>query len=257
MKLLASECEVDLTVIVTCYNEEDLIGETLGNVMGSLRKVGCSHEVIVIDDASRDHSVAKIREYISDHPEMLIALKVNDQNRGLGNNYVEGAFLGRGKYYRLVCGDAAEPQEVLIPLFQQLGKADMVIPYQLQKDVDGKSMLRKALSVTFTSLVNVISGYRIKYYNGSAIHLRYNVMRWHPSSYGFGVQADIITRLLDEGASYMQIPSSSVDRKGGGASALTIRNCLSVGHTLLEIAIRRLRRLLYGRTMPKSREIRA
>ena len=131
----------------------------------------------------------------------------------------------------------------------------MVVPFQEQKNVLGKSPARKLLSNTFTFLVNTISGHKIKYYNGLAIHLRYNVLRWHPSSYGFGFQADIITRLLDEGATYMQIPSSSVDRKGGASSAMTLRNTLSVGHTLLELAIRRLRRLLYGHNSPKAVEI--
>ena len=36
------------------------------------------------------------------------------------------------------------------------------------------------LSGTFTFLVNTISGFRLHYYNGLAVHLRYNVMRWHP-----------------------------------------------------------------------------
>ena len=88
-----------------------------------------------------------------------------------------------------------------------------------------------------------------------AIHLRLNVLRWHPSSYGFGFQADIITRLLDEGMSYLQVPSSSVDRKGRKSTALTTRNFLSVCHTFLEMTIRRLRKCLYGKNLPKAVEI--
>jgi hypothetical protein len=65
----------------------------------------------------------------------------------------------------------------------------------------------------------------------------------------------MITRLLDEGASYVQIPSTSIDRKSSASSALAMRNVLSVWHTLLELAIRRFRRFLYGRTMPKPVEV--
>ena len=245
----------DITVIVTCYNEEALIAATLANVTGALEEVGCSYEVIVVDDLSTDNSAARVREYMLAHPSCPIKLKTNQTNRGLATNYIDTAFEARGKYYRLCCGDDAEPKEILTEVFRHIGRADIVIPYQNQHKVRGKSFFRRLLSNTFTLLVNLISGYKIKYYNGLAIHLRYNVMRWHPSSYGFGFQADMITRLLDEGASYIQIPSCSVDRKGGGSSALTMRNFLSVTHTLLEMAIRRVRRLLYGRTMPKPREI--
>ena len=247
--------QVDITIVITCYNEEEFIVDSLESVVGALEVVGCSYEIIVIDDVSSDNSVPKVREYLSRHPDLPIRLKVNEVNRGMANNYVEAAFLGRGKYYRLCQGDDPEPRDVLVNIFRHLGAADIVIPYQLQEEVVGKTPARKLVSKLFTLLVNLISGYRLKYYNGLAIHLRYNVMRWHPSSYGFGFQADIVTRLLDEGASYMQIPSSGIDRKGGASTALNMRNFLSVTHTLLEIAFRRVRRALYGRTMPKPREI--
>ena len=247
--------EPDITVAITCFNEQEFIVDSMESVIGALRECGFPYEVIVVDDVSKDDSVLRVREYMKKHPEYPIRLITNRVNRGLGNNYVEAAFLGKGKYYRLCCGDNAEPKEVLVQLFRHLGKADMVIPYQNQEKVAGKSRFRKLLSRTFTFLLNFISGYRIKYYNGLAIHLRYNVLRWHPTSYGFGFQADLITRLLDEGASYVQVPSTSIDRKGSASAALKMRNILSVGHTLLEIASRRLRRMLYGRTMPTPVEI--
>ena len=247
--------EIQITVVITCYNEESFITDTLDNVTEALREVGCSYEVIVMDDVSPDQSVRKIRSYLQAHPDLPIVLKVNETNRGLANNYVEAAFLGRGKYYRLCCGDNSEPKEALVHAFKHIGTADIVIPYQVQDEVAGKTKGRKLLSKTFTFLVNLISGYNLKYYNGMAIHLRYNVMRLHPSSYGFGFQADILTRLLDEGASYIQIPSTGIDRKGGGSTAINLRNILSVNHTLLELAIRRFRRLLYGSTMPKPLEV--
>jgi hypothetical protein len=68
-------------------------------------------------------------------------------------------------------------------------------------------------------------------------------MRWGPYSFGFGFQAELITRLLDEGATYLEIPVfASHEEKAGGNSALNWRNYLSVGHTLLEIFIRRIRK---------------
>ncbi len=119
----------------------------------------------------------------------------------------------------------------------------------------GRPALQVSHSGIFTWLVNVISGYKIKYYNGLAIYLRYDVMRWHPSSYVFGFQADMVTRILDEGTRYIQIPSTSIDRKGKNSSALSIKNFLSVTHTLIEIAIRRLRKFLYPNDFLKPNEI--
>jgi len=247
--------EIDITIFISCYNEEDFIVNTIVNVTNALKAAGRSYEVIVVDDVSRDASVARVREYVAKHPAEPVTLKVNPANRGLANNYVEAAFLGRGKYYRLCCGDDSEAPDALLNIFKHLGVADIIVPCQNQDQVAGKPPGRRWLSRTFTFLVNLISGYHLKYYNGMAVHLRYNVMRWHPSSYGFGFQADILTRLLDEGASYIQVTSYGNDRKPGASTALSLRNILSVCHTLLELAIRRFRRLLYGRTMPKPVEI--
>lgn len=247
---------IDITVMVSCYNEQDTIVDTLENTVSSLEEVGLSYEIIVIDDHSTDNSSQRVLEYQTRHPSNHITLKVNEKNLGLAYNYVDCAFLGRGKYFRLICGDNVEPKNTLIEVFKYTGKADIILAYQIQNKVIGKSAFRKLLSMTFTKVVNLISGFNIKYYNGLATHLRYNVMRWHPISYGFGFQADILTMLLEQGSSYIQVlVEGSVDRKPENSTALTMRNFLSVCHTLLEIAIRRFRKILYGKNWPKPVEL--
>lgn len=246
--------DLDLTVVVTCYNEAAFIKAALDSLLAAIAEFDFSYEVIVIDDASRDNSVQRVREYIATRPNLPIRLKANAVNQGFGNNFVDGAFMGRGKYYRLCSGKDAEPKEVIVNLLNQIGKAEIIIPYNY-RPVIGKSRMRNFLSGTYTVLVNFISGYEIRYYNGLGIHLRQNILRWHSSTFGFGFQADIITRLLDEGVSYLQVPTYSIDRKGSASTALRMRNILSVAHTLLEIGIRRLRNYLYGRMTPVPLEI--
>lgn len=254
--LKSTDDETDITILITCYNEENYIVDTIENVISALDEVGVTYDILVIDDVSSDNSVQRIEKYLRDHPHLPVHLNVNERNRGLANNYVDGAFLGKGRYYRLCCGDDPETRESLVHVFRNIGKADMILPYQDQKAVAGKSGGRKMLSRTFTFLINTLSGYKIKYYNGSAIQLRYNVMRWHPNSFGFGFQADMVTRLLDEGVTYMQVRTlEAIDRKGGDSSALKIRNILSVWHSILEILIRRVRRCLYGDRSLRAREI--
>lgn len=248
--------QTDISILITCYNEQSFIVETIENVIAALKDANLSYEIIVIDDVSKDNSVKVINEFIQKHPEYPIKLVVNKINRGLANNFVDGAFLGKGKYYRLCCGDNPELKETLAHLFRHIGVADLIIPFQVQTEVIGKNLYRRLLSQFAVLLVNTISGFKIKYYNGSPIFLRYHVMRWSPITYGFGFQMDIITRLLEEGVNYVQIQSfNTIDRKGKNTTALSMRNLLSVAHTLLEIAIRRIRRILYHKHLPKAVEI--
>jgi glycosyltransferase involved in cell wall biosynthesis len=234
----------DLTIVIPCLNEEAHIRDTLDTVASAMGELPHSYEILVIDDGSTDKTAPIVESYSRQHPEVPIRLHRNLRNRGLTRSYVDGAFLGRGKYYRLVCGDNPEPKEALLAVFNELGKADMIIPYH--SAVEGKPFLRRTLSRTYTKLVNTLSGYRIDYYNGCALHLRYNVMRWGPYSFGFGFQAELITRLLDEGASFVEIPiSANHVEKPASNSAINVGNFLSVGHTLLEVFIRRLRKRVF------------
>jgi SAM-dependent methyltransferase len=237
----ADQNPLDITIVVPCLNEQHHIGPTLDTVVAAMMELPYSYEVLVVDDGSTDDTSKVVGNYKGAHPALPIKLIKHAVNRGLTRSYVDGAFLGRGTYYRLVCGDNVEPKEALVACFSQLGKADMIIPYR--GPLPGKSWFRQRLSNFYTVLVNLLSGYRIRYYNGLATHLRYNVMRWGPYSFGFGFQAELITRLLDEGATYIEIKVDGTHtEKSGGNSALNLKNFLSVGHTLSEVLIRRIRR---------------
>jgi glycosyltransferase involved in cell wall biosynthesis len=239
----ATESSLDLTIVIPCLNEEAHIKDTLDTVAAAMRELQYSYEILVIDDGSTDRTAEIVEAYAIAHEELPIRPHRNPRNRGLTRSYVDGAFLGRGKYYRLVCGDNPEPKETLLAIFNQLGNADMVVPYH---SVQGKPLLRRTLSRFYTKLVNILSGHNITYYNGCALHLRYNVMRWGPYSFGFGFQAELITRLLDEGANYIEIPVKTRHvEKSVRNSAINIGNFLSVGHTLLEVLIRRLRKNVF------------
>ena len=235
--------DVTLTAFVSCYNEAEFIVQTLGDICAALRTAKLSFEIIVIDDCSRDDSSERVRRFIAEHPEESIILRCNLVNKGLAQNFVEGAFLGRGRYYKLFCGDNTEPPESIVKICSQIGRADIIIPNY--STVEGKSGFRKWLSNTYTNFVNMVSGNHISYYNGLHVHRRYNIMRWHPNTRGFGFQADIICMLLENGMTYLEVSVPAINRNESGA--LTVRNILSVGHTLLDIMIRRLAARVYGR----------
>jgi len=230
-----------LTLFVACYNEEKNIRGTLETLRQALAEFSFTWEIIIIDDCSTDGSVHAIKQYMSEHPALPIYLKVNETNRGLGYNFTECAFLGRGRYYRLVCGDDVEPVETFRTVFGALGKADMVL---CRQTCTGRTLFRQALSRTYNGLVNTIGGYNIAYYHGLAVHRRYNVMRWHSGSEGFGFQADLITRLLDQGVPYIEVETKAKERETGHSKALHLGNFLSVAHMFQELFIRRIKRCM-------------
>lgn len=62
-------------------------------------------EVIYLDDASEDNSVALIRQFMQKNPDMRISLKVHSDNKGLLQTKTELLKLATGKYIMLCDAD--------------------------------------------------------------------------------------------------------------------------------------------------------
>ena len=188
-----------------CYNESQYIANTLDNVRTALAELGkFAYEIVVIDDCSTDKSPRAILDYLNRYPHERILFRRNLVNIGWAQNYIDAAFIGRGKFFRVVCGDESEPKRTMIDIFNCIGDADILVPYYASSE--GRSLYRLTMSRAYTALVNLLSGFHLRYYNGLHVHLRYNVMRWHSNTRGFGFQADILCLLLEQGFSYKEIP---------------------------------------------------
>ena len=236
---------VDITFFVPCFNEEGNIKNTLNEITEAVNQTPLSYEIIVVDDKSQDSTNDIVRHYIQDHSSKNIFLIENEINLGLGRSYIDASFVSNGKYYMLVNGDNAEPKETIAAILSKVGEADMIIPYF--GEYDSRSMLRVYASKTFTFLINLISGYKIKYYNGPVVHKTFNVMRWSPDTHGFAYQAEIIVKILDEKGTHKHVMIKNSDRMEGSSKAFTLVNIFSVAHSILQIFLRRLRTLLFYR----------
>lgn len=242
--------EVEITIMVPCFNEETRVVPTLKTIEAAMRVVGRSYEIIVADDGSTDRTAAVVEEFINLNPQISIRLYRNPCNLGLARTFVDMAFRGRGKYYRVVSGDDVEPPETIAAICSKMGEADIIVPYH--RSLEGKSAIRRLISRTYTVLVNTITGYSLYYYNGWPLYRRFHVMRWAPYNYGFSCQADLITTLLDQGATYVEVAiAASHQTKDRSVSALHFQNFVSAGHTLFEMMLRRIRRIVFESKRPR------
>ncbi len=69
-----------LSVIVTSYNYENYIGQTLDSLVN---QTNTDFSIIVIDDGSKDNSVSIIKEYAKKYDSITFIQHENGQNKGL------------------------------------------------------------------------------------------------------------------------------------------------------------------------------
>lgn len=227
----------DITLFVYCCNHEATIVDTLATIREAMDVVEKSYELVVIDDHSEDRSAELVHGFMAEFPKLGVVLRVNKRRKGLADNYIDAAFIGCGKYFRMVRGDDSEPVETMVDVLKSIGDADVVVPYYVFSHHGTHDPHMRSRG---TRLLNLMSGHQINYYDAAHLHLRYNVMRWHPVTEGAAFQADLLCRLLDEGFTMKQVPCRAMPRNAPPQESRA-RRTLSMLHLLLHLLFRRLR----------------
>ncbi|HTM18954.1 MAG TPA: dolichyl-phosphate beta-glucosyltransferase [Kofleriaceae bacterium] len=131
---------IELSVIVPAYNEEQRIAPTLASVDDYLAASGITYEIVVVDDGSRDGTVALVEEIARKRP--AIRCIPTKPNRGKGHA-VRVGMLGAVGAIRLMCDadgsiPAFEIPRVVNPI--RMGEVDIAIG---SRRADGAQVGRK------------------------------------------------------------------------------------------------------------------
>lgn len=91
-----------VSVIVCTYNQEDTIGAALDSILA--QRTDFDFEVLVADDCSGDRTPDICRDYERRYPEKVRAI-INEENKGVADNYFDTLYECRGKYIADLAGD--------------------------------------------------------------------------------------------------------------------------------------------------------
>lgn len=231
-----------VSVVIPAYNEEKNLAQTVKFLVDRLNENGISDfEVLIFDDNSTDNT-GKIADELSEkHPQIRVIH--NPRNMNLGYNITKGFQLASKEYCGFIPGDNETEPETLDNVFQNLGRADIVIPYI--KNPEARPWGRRILSKTYVMIINIAFSLNMKYYNGMCYFKTEMVKKVPVSTYGFAYMTEILVKLLKSGASFIEVPMINRVRERGATKAFRIKNIVSVFKTFLtlfyEIQILRMR----------------
>jgi len=155
-----------VTVIVPCYNEQDIVAATVRKLCDLMKATHRPYEIIVVDDGSTD---ATPHELLSCLYEAHLTVLRNETNRGYGFSIKRA--VAQAQYDTLVLTDAdgTYPIERIPELLGMMDGADMVVGARTGESVriplarrPAKWALRKlAEYLTKTRIPDLNSGLRV------------------------------------------------------------------------------------------------
>lgn len=145
-----------ISVIIPCYNESALIGETIDAVLQVLRSEHYDFEIIVVDDGSSDDSADKIQNLSVQCPELQTFILT--RNFGQTTAYEIGLEQAIGKKIVLFSGDLEIPAAEILKVVDALDTFDFV---NTERDARWGG-LHATKSKIANALLNRISGLSIQ-----------------------------------------------------------------------------------------------
>ena len=145
----------EFSVVMPAYNEANSICKTLQKITKYLKNINISYEIIVVDDGSRDDTVALIKNF-SNLDKNVILLK-NPKNKGKGFSIKRGILYARGKYILFTDVDLSVPIRELTKFIPYLNDGyDIVIGSRRIKGsqiINPQPLYRRLLGSVFYQIV--------------------------------------------------------------------------------------------------------
>ena len=164
----------ELSVVIPLYNEEANVEPLLSELFGVLRGLGRTHEVICVDDGSRDGTFARLAAFAQHEPALrVIRFRLNFGQTAAMSAGIEAA---RGGVIVPMDGDLQNDPKNIERLLATLEQGyDVVSGWR--RDRKDKEFGRKLPSRIANRLISTISGVRLHDYGCSLKAYRRDVLR--------------------------------------------------------------------------------
>lgn len=151
---------IQVSVVVPVFNEEDNIGELSRRLAETLQKNYPSHEIIFVDDGSKDKSFSLLKEIAKSNPNVRL-VKFN-RNYGQHNAIFAGFAQAKGGIIVTIDADLQNPPEEIVKLVRKMDEGYEVVGGFRESRQD--SILRKIPSFFVAKMTSKFVGVHLKDY---------------------------------------------------------------------------------------------
>jgi len=207
-----------LSVVIPVYNEEDIIDQTVHEIVAELVENRIDFEIVLVNDTSTDNT----REVLVDLQERYgqIVLTDNSLPRGFGRAVSSGLKVATGEAIVVVMGDMSDAPEDIVSYFRVLEngydcafgsrfiKGSTVDDYPKLKLLVNRlanKFVQCLFLLPYNDITNAFKGYRREVIEAC----------WPFFSSYFNITVEIPLKAINRGFSYKVVPIKWYGRKSG------------------------------------------
>lgn len=144
-----------LSIVVPCFNEEQVVHETNRRLLAAAEKSGMDVEIVYVDDGSVDRTADILRQlHAADSRVKVLRL-----SRNFGHQFAITAGLEHvsGDAVVLIDADLQDPPEVILEMVERWKEGCWDVVYGTRIDREGESYLKRGTAKLFYRLIGSLS----------------------------------------------------------------------------------------------------
>ena len=208
----------ELSLVIPCYNEEDVIGNTAAHLIEAFRVMDVDLELVLVDNGSVDSTGEIIDKLIADGcPVVKRTVAVN---QGYGSGVLCGIEASRGKFIGFTCADGQVEAEDVAKAYKMAAqmKEDKLVKVRRRFRMDG--LARKCISTLYNVLITVMFGGlgSIDINGNPKIIKREHIERMNLQSKDWFIDAEMMIKAKKLGLGVYEFNVLSRMREGGSSN---------------------------------------
>ncbi len=153
--------QLDLSVVVPCFNEEFNIAELTERILGVLDTGELTGELILVDDGSKDGTADVIRQQMEKHPAKVVG-QFHDGNKGITEAWRTGTMAARGAVVCVIDADLQYRPEDILRLHRTFRDSSVDVVQGWRSPAGRARDQRYWLSRGFNKLLNNAFGMQLR-----------------------------------------------------------------------------------------------
>jgi len=233
-----SDARPSVSAVMPAFNEEANLGRSVAALDAALDRIAPQHEIIVVDDGSRDGTAAVLRGLRAERPCLRVVS--HPTNLGYGAALRSGFAAARHDWVFFMDADNQFDPAELQSLVQRADGAEMVVGY---RRVRRDPWIRRLNALAFFGLARLLFGYLARDVNCAFKLIRADLLRGLPlQSTGAFINAELLARARRHGAQVVEVPVHHFPRPAGRQTGADPRVVLRAFGELLRLRAQLRRR---------------